>query len=65
LCPARSKCVMTPLCTSTKKSSYDLPDDLFDKEKGDVKPTKAKKKSAVNSKKPILKRSFDEVEVSS
>ena len=56
---------MTPLCTSTKESSYDLPDDLFDKEKGDVKPTKVKKKPAVNSKKPALKRSFDEVEVSS
>jgi hypothetical protein len=65
LCLVRSKCATTPLCTSTKESSYDLPDDLFDKEKGDVKPTKAKKKSAVNSKKPALKRSFNEVEVSS
>jgi hypothetical protein len=54
---------MISLSTSTNGSSYDLPDDLFDKEKGDVKPTKAKKKTAVNGKKPALKRSFDEVEV--
>jgi hypothetical protein len=50
--------------TSTNGPSYDLPDDLFDKEKGDVKPTKGKKKTAVNGKKAPLKRSFDEVEVS-
>jgi hypothetical protein len=61
---------MTPLCTlhsahPLTNPSYDLPDDLFDKEKGDVKPTKAKKKTAVNGKKPALKRSFNEVEVSS
>jgi hypothetical protein len=54
---------MISLRTPTNGSSYDLPDDLFDKEKGDVKPTKAKKKTAVNGKKPALKRSFDEVEV--
>ena len=50
--------------TYADESSYDLPDDLFDKEKGDVKPSKAKKKAAVNGKKQTLKRSFDEVEVS-
>jgi hypothetical protein len=64
----RSKCIRdsrSALYTSTNESSYDLPDDLFDKEKGDVKPTKAKKKTVVNGKKPALKRSFNEVEVSS
>lgn len=47
----------------SNESSYELPDDLFDKEKGDVKPTKAKKKMAVNGKKPAMKRTLDEVEV--
>lgn len=47
----------------TDGSSYDLPDDLFDKEKGEIKPIKAKKKTAVNGKKAAVKRSFDEVEV--
>jgi hypothetical protein len=47
----------------TDEFSYDLPDDLFDKEKGDIKPSKAKKKAVVNGKKQALKRSFDEVEV--
>ena len=55
---------MDLLLTCTDLSSYDLPDDLFDKENGDVKPTRAKKKTAVNGKKPALKRGFDEVEVS-
>ena len=55
---------MSLLRISTDESSYDLPDDLFDKEKGDVKPTKAKKKAVVNGKKPVMKRSFEEVEVS-
>ena len=46
--------------------SYDLPDDVFDKEKGDVKPTKPKKKGplakkAVNS--TVQKRSFSDIEV--
>jgi len=41
-------------------NSYELPDDLFDKPKGDVKPVKEKKKkTAVN----VKKRSFNEVEV--
>ncbi|ERF72549.1 hypothetical protein EPUS_02831 [Endocarpon pusillum Z07020] len=44
---------------------YDLPDDVFDKEKGDVKPTKPKKKAplskkAVNS--TVQKRSFSDIE---
>jgi hypothetical protein len=54
---------MISLRTPTNGSSYDLPDDLFDKEKGDVNPPKPNKKTAVNGKKPALKRSFDEVEV--
>jgi len=37
-------------------NSYDLPDDLFDKKAGEVKPTKPAKKK--------LKRSFAEVDVS-
>jgi hypothetical protein len=61
---ARSKYISISLCTRTNRSSYDLPDDLFDKEKGDVKPIKAKKKMAASGKKPSTKRSFDEVEVS-
>lgn len=64
LCPARSKSIITLLFFSANESSYELPDDLFDKEKGDVKPTKAKKKTALNGKKLPLKRSVDEVEVS-
>jgi hypothetical protein len=56
---------MTLVCLSANEVSYELPDDLFDKDKGDFKPTKAKKKPAPNGKKPPLKRSFDEVEVSS
>lgn len=63
-CPTRSKFTIISLRASTNGPSYDLPDDLFDKEKGDVKPTKAKKKTVLNGKKPPLKRSFDEVDVS-
>jgi hypothetical protein len=46
-------------CSSS--SSYDLPDDLFDKEKGDVKPTKP-----VKAKKKVagVKRGIVETDVS-
>ena len=45
--------------------SYELSDDLFDKDKGEVKPVKSKKKLAANGKKPNpLKRSFEDTEVS-
>lgn len=47
--------------------SYDLPDDVFDKEKGDVKPVKPPKKKVPVPKKPVhstvQKRSFSDIEV--
>ena len=45
-------------------SSFDLPDDVFDFEQGDVKPLKPKKKVSPATKKSGQKRSIEEVEAS-